>query len=333
MKLQAINNGSVFLKAILDELKLLIDTEIVSPVPHELDGLARVNKHLVAIAVKAEITPQQVTGIANRLSPYLEKEHAMVIANYITPEAKELLKEKQLNYLDKAGNIYLKLPDLLIQLEGNKTNSLAPEYRSRAFSKSGGAVVFQFLMDPSLVNAPQRLIAQYAGVSLGTIPRVFEGLHKDGFLVKLDQTKWQLVDYEKLINKWVEVLNDKILPAHYLQQYQPGSKPLGQFMDEHQIGGETQWGGEPAAALMTRYLRPEKFTLFTANDQELIQKYKLIPSTQGEIAVYKKFWNHSEAEKEHVHPVLVYAQLMGTRDSRNIETAEILFNEHIRPKL
>ena len=327
------HNGSEFLKAILEKLDMLIQTEIVNPVPNGLDGLAKVNNHLLAITFKAEITPQQVTGIANRLSSYLEKENAMVIANYITPEAKALLKEKQLNYLDKAGNIFLKLPNLLVQLEGNKNESLATEYRSRAFSKSGGAVVFQFLMDPALVNAPQRLIAEYAGVSLGTIPRVFEGLQKEGFLVKLDQTKWQLVEYEKLMNKWVEVLNDKILPAHYIQQYQPASASVQQFLANHRVGGETQWGGEPAGALMTGYLIPEKFTLFTSEYKELIQKYKLIPSTQGEIAVYKKFWNHSDCENEHVHPVLVYAQLMATRDSRNIETAEILFNEHIRPKL
>lgn len=326
-------NGSEFLKEILEKLDLLIQTEIVNPVPNGLDGLAKVNNHLLAIAFNAVIIPQQVTEIAKRLSWYLEKENVLVIANYISPEAKELLKEKRLNYLDKAGNIYLKLPNLLVQLEGNKNESLAPEYRTRAFSKSGGAVVFQFLMNPALVNSPQRLIAEYAGVSLGTIPRVFEGLQKEGFLIKLYQSKWQLVEYEKLLNKWADVLNNKILPAHYIRQYQPASKSVKQILADHLISGETQWGGEPAAALITGYLIPEKFTLFTSEYMEIIPKYKLIPSTEGQIAVYKKFWNHSDCENEYVHPVLVYAQLMATSDSRNIETALKIYNEHIRPKL
>ena len=37
--------------------------------------------------------------------------------------AKIILKEKGINYLDGAGNIYLKLKNLLIQIEGNKNPS------------------------------------------------------------------------------------------------------------------------------------------------------------------------------------------------------------------
>ncbi|MEZ5021790.1 MAG: hypothetical protein R2728_00760 [Chitinophagales bacterium] len=50
-------------------------------------------------------------------------------------------------------------------------------------------------LNPNLVNQPQRTIADYAGVSLGTVPKVIEGLKQEGFLIKLDNKNYQLINY------------------------------------------------------------------------------------------------------------------------------------------
>jgi hypothetical protein len=218
-------------------------------------------------------------------------------------------------------------------IDGNKNTPVQSQYRMRAFTKAGAAVIFQFLMDPSLVNKPQRLIAQYAGVSLGTMPKVIAGLKKEGYLVQANIKTMQLINYEKLLHKWVDVLHEKLLPFQYLQRYTILKTTVQQFFKTNLITGNTQWGGEPAAALLTNYLIPQKYTLFTNEREELTKKYKLIPHPEGEIEVYRMFWKHSSYTKQHVHPVMIYAQLMASGDSRNIETAEIIFNEHIKPNL
>ena len=334
MTTEKIHNPSEFLKSILERKGSEIRVDILEHHIKTVDGLVKVNGNPMLIEFKQEINPQNVLGVENQLLKHSSGEYLMAMANYITPKAMQLLIEKKINYLDRAGNMYLKLPEIIIRIEGNSNDSVvSTTYKHRAFTKTGALVVFQFLMDPKLVNAPQRLIAEYAGVSLGTIPKVFEGLRKEGFIVKLNEKEWQLVDYQKLLARWVEVLRDKILPTNYIQQYTPAIKKADDLLTDGGISGETQWGGEPAAAFLTAYLTPEKYTLFTANKAALTTKYKLMPTPTGEIAVYHKFWNHSTYNEECVHPILVYAQLMATGDSRNIETAEIIFNGHIKPNV
>lgn len=331
MTQERIHNGSEFLKDFLDQQSIPIKTKLLSSDIKGIEGFVKVNNHLIAIVFKDEITPSNLAAITTSFAQQNKTTHYMVVANYITPKAKIILKEKNINYLDSAKNILLTLPDLILHLEGNKQASLNPIYRKRAFSKTGGMVVFQFLMNPQLVNAPQRQIAEYAGVSLGTIPKVLEGLRKDKFLIKLNDKEWKLIDLERLLNKWIEVLIDKILPANYIQQYKVAISTASELLKTNQISGETQWGDEAAAALLTNYLIPAKYSLFTSQKQDLLTKYKLIPYKDGDIAVYKKFWKNSDYQQDIVHPILVYAQLMASGDSRNMETAKIIFDEHIRP--
>lgn len=333
MLLTHIHDGAEFLKQVLEEQKMQITFVILSQASGEMNASVKVNSHILFIEHKSEITLQHVKKIENKQKSITEEGFLMAIANYISPKAKVLLKEKSINYLDKAGNIFLKLPDLAIYIEGYKNTSLLPQYRSRAFTKSGGAVVFQFLMEPDLVNAPQRQISAYAGVSLGTIPKVFEGLRHGGFLIKLDNKTKQLINYEKLLHKWIELLNDKILPAHYIQQYRVANSTTKKLLKAGILQEETQWGGEAAASLLTQHLIPGTYSLFTSNKSKLLTKYGIIPDQEGEISVYNKFWSHSSCKKAHVHPILVYGQLMADEDSRNRETAEIIYNEHIRSKL
>ena len=323
------------LVSVLKELDMSVSVEeIIRDMPH-IDGRLRINDHVLLIEVKSQITPKEVLHIKEQLNHYRSdsNNHLMVVADYITPKSMILLKEHKINYLDQVGNMYLKLPQLFIHISGRRNASTPDHYKSRAFTKTGGAVVFQFLMDPHLVNAPQRLIAAYANVSLGTIHKVLNGLKEEGFLVRLDERTFELVQYEKLLHKWVDVLKDKILPAHIIGRFTFGNQSPKTVLESGAICDQTQWGGEPAAAILQEYLIPEDYALFTSEKDQLIKKYKLLPTKNGTITVYQKFWNHATYDGAHVHPILIYGQLMASGDSRNIESAEMIMNEFIRPNI
>ncbi len=98
--------------------------------------------------------------------------------------------------------------------------------------------------------------------------------------------------------------------------------------------GETYWGGEPAGDLLTNYLRPAMFTLYTNETRaDLMKNYKLVPDKAGNIKVYKKFWELKEIDKaNHVPPLLVYADLINTGDPRNIETAQKIYERFLQNK-
>ena len=89
------------------------------------------------------------------------------------------------------------------------------------------------------------------------------------------------------------------------------------------------WGGEPAADLLTDYLKPEEFTIYTnETQQEIIKRYRWVPDDNGEIYGYKKFWNNDIGNK--APALLVYAELMETKDSRCIETANLIYEQYLQ---
>jgi hypothetical protein len=66
---------------------------------------------------------------------------------------------------------------------------------------------------------------------------------------------------------------------------------------------------------------------------DLIKRLRIVPDDQGDIDIYKKFWNNNPNENIAVSPVLVYADLVNTGNKRNIETGNRILNEYIQDQL
>lgn len=95
--------------------------------------------------------------------------------------------------------------------------------------------------------------------------------------------------------------------------------------------GKTWWGGEPAGDLLTGYLRPAELTLYTNETRnELMKNYRLIPDEKGNVIVYKKFWQNEEENDNFVPPLLVYADLINSDDSRCQETGVMVYKKFLQ---
>jgi hypothetical protein len=185
------------------------------------------------------------------------------------------------------------------------------------------------LQDADLINRPQREIAEVAGVGLGNIPQVINGLKQTGYIIPLKKSTYLWENRRGLLDRWINEyateLRPKLLKGTYTIK--------GNWQDINLNKELTAWGGEPAADLLTHYLRPEKFTLYTKeNPKELMKNYRLVPKENGELEVLEMFWDRTNA-KDTVPPILIYAELLLVGGKRNKETAELIFNEYIEPKL
>ena len=99
---------------------------------------------------------------------------------------------------------------------------------------------------------------------------------------------------------------------------------------------DAYWGGEVAGAKYTDYLRGEIETIYIPENKkaDLINDLKLFKGGDkkyGLVRLYKPFWKRPEKYNGYVHPILAYADLIATGDARNIETAQMIKDEHIRP--
>ena len=309
------------------------DTKVIQYEPKEygIDAILDVNGKEIRIEEKNEVRPEHIYSLQNWIKKLGEGKNVLIVAQYITPRAKNLLKKAGINYLDKAGNIYLSIDNIYIHIERRPNSPPSEKRKNRAFTKAGGCVIFQFLVDPDAVNLRYREIAQRAGVSLGTIPKVIEGLKEEGFVVQMDKHNLKLTKYQELLKRWVPILKDRILPGYELLRCQPSKLSLLEFANTVELKHGTKWGGEQGAQLLTRYLRPEQLSIFTElQKNSLVREYRLKPLEEGPIQVYRKFWHYPNTEEQHVHPVLIYGQLMASGKTRNIETAQMIFDEQIR---
>ncbi len=284
-------------------------------------------KELFEVEVRREIRNHQLEQIKERAR---ENKNFLLIAETIFPKIKEILRKEGIGYLDAAGNIFLQTIKHYLWIDGHKAGKTNAEKTNRAFTATGLKVVYIFLINEQLLNQPQRIIAEEAGVALGNINYIINGLKEQKFLVQKNRKEFMLINKKELLEKWVGGFEEKLKPKLHIGNFRfLKNEEYNQWKNITLKKHQTYWGGEPAGALITKYLLPEIFTIYTEETRNsLIKNYRLVPETNGNIRIYKKFWKGEGTYNETVvHPLIAYADLMNTGDRRSIETAKRIYDE------
>lgn len=294
-----------------------------------VDLIIKINKEKVFVEEKYEVRPSQVNPIFKQ-SKLFPNEIFLLAAKYITPKAKELLRKHKINYIDAGGNMMLRLSKTLIFVDGKPVKSPSEQYKNRAFTKVGAKLIFTLLKNPKYVNLNYRALAVMSTCSLGSISKIIDHLKEEKFIVTLVNDKMKIVREEKLLDKWIEALSMHLLPAMLIGKYNFMKNSNWQELN---LTKSYKWGGEAAASILTKNLRPETFSIYTnKKSNEIIKDLKIVPNDKGEISIYKEFWNDG-MKNNMVHPVLVYAELIASNDSRNLEIAEEIKEKYLNEDL
>ena len=81
--------------------------------------------------------------------------------------------------------------------------------------------------------------------------------------------------------------------------------------------------------MIDRYLMPELFDIYTETPSvKLMMTKKVKFQEKGRIKLYQKFWKDNTEEKT-APKILIYADLMGSGNSRCIEAAQRLIENGI----
>ena len=329
----------VHVKEWFDRLDFKIDVTYQNYNKENGESIYLLNNEPVYIETKNEVRPQNINMFEHNRNDNIP---VLVASKYITPKSKKIFRDKHINYIDSFGNAYIELKNLKIYIEQGNAKPYNSEY-SNIFTQSGGQILFNLLKNSELINETQRYLAHISNVSLGSVSKFLKGLFDEGYSVKWNnQQKYQLINKETLLEKWIVILNEKVLPAHKIGNF-TFSKTNHVHWKNQLTHPNVLWSGEPGAALVTTYLNPEKFSMFTPLPKsEIIKNLKLLPDAKGEISIYKPFWLEGKTierlsnninNQNVVHPLIIYAQLIYSGNSRNLETAQILFNEYIKPNL
>ena len=275
--------------------------------------------------IRKEIREHQLAKLQE-----LVTDNTLLIAEKIYPKMKAVLRDFNINYLDTQGNIYLKNKGVFLFIE-QPGNKIKQKEKTKLFTPAGLKVVFNLLINPHLVNQTYRDIAKEAGVALDTINKTFTALEQKKYLLRINNKQRQLQNQKQLLDNWIANYNDVLREKVFLGRYRFATETK----NWHQLNlnsPQTQWGGEPAANMLTNYIQPGEFCIYTQEEVPVLMKnLKIVPDDEGNLLLYRKFWRTDDQEKT-VPAIIVYADLLNTGDPRNIETANILYNETIKDK-
>lgn len=295
------------------------------------------------VVIKKRATQINLGAVINQIKTF-EPNHGLFVTEYINPKMAQRFKEAGIQFIDVAGNAYINQPPFYIYIKGNKPQQDIPQQNlktGKAFQPAGMKVIFAFLQNNALINAPYREIAVQAQVALGAVGWIIRDLIAQGFILEgFNKKQRQLANLDLLLNKWVEEYPYKL----------KGKYKIGTFTtDDHdwwkKINIEkfnAMWGGEIAAEKYTNYLNPKHATVYIDKKdmKELMRAVQLRKPEAYErpdiqIDLIAPFWNKEVNTIETVEqaglapPIITYADLIETGDTRNLDTARRLREQYI----
>ncbi len=303
--------------------------------PHQqLELQLGIQKAHFNVLLKNEIRQLHVPEIIAKIGS--GKTDWLVICQYIPKPVKEILKTAGINYLEAAGNCFIQKEGFFFYINDQPVTPLRQVATGKLWKNAGIRLVFALLQHPGLVNRPYREIAQKAQIALGNIGDLLQELQQQGYAKINKEVNREILYVERrkeLEKKWIELFVTILRPKLVEGRFRFMTAADKARWKTIQLPN-TYWGGETAGALLTNYLEPETFTLYTNQPKtEIMKTWRLLPDKNGELEILDLFWDINleteETNKNTVPALLAYAELITSLDSRNRETAERIKRQYL----
>ena len=297
-------------------------------------------RHILAVEIKRTGADRFEAINQVRLFWHEERKPPLVLVTpYMTPALAEKCKQIGLFFLDTAGNMYLKEGGLHLFVIGKrKPAELQRREETRLNKAAGLKLMFAFLCQPELLDRTYRDAARIGRVALGTVGQVIKELEAKRLVTTFGtaQPKRKFLDRARLIQDWVTYYPANLRPKQNPRRFRATEIAWAKQIDLTRFGA--YWGAEMAAQKLTGYLTAETLTIYARqNPTKLLTEQRLRADVNGNVEILDAFW-HPDLETKNeqgdvVPPLLAYADLMTTTDSRNLETARLIYDRYIAPTL
>lgn len=289
--------------------------------------------YIFEVDVKSEVRTAAVFSIISKQKAIDGK--LLMVSNYIAAPMKSELKENGISYLESSGNCYIETKGVYIYVSDQKSQP-KPIEETKLWTPSGMKFLFAVLMDEDLLNSSYRNIASTAGVALGNVGNFIQEMKREGHIVTGIRKKKEVLLLENrmmLIDKWADMYRLVLRPKQLVGKFRFNKREDREnWHSSPALDLGIYWGAETAGAILTKYLVPEIYTIYSNSDRfELMKELKIVPDHNGEIELLRPFWNEEMfANADTVPPLLAYAELVSSFDSRNRETAGRIKEQYVK---
>jgi hypothetical protein len=196
-------------------------------------------------------------------------------------------------------------------------------------------VLFAILARPTLLNAPVRTLAQFAGVGKTAVAERLQQLRDDGLIVEV-RNRTRLTGRKAILDQWLTGYENQVRPKLLIGRYQPRERQpqiLEQIVEDA-LGDRIAWawGGGAAAMRLTGYYRGEQTVLHVERvPRELPRQIEALPARDGTLTILRTPGpiGFEGAEPKTVHPLLVYTELLANHTDRAREAAEEVWRRYL----
>lgn len=258
----------------------------------------------------------------DRLHPLL------VLGPHISSRTAVALRDAHIDYVDYAGNAHLEFGSVLINIQGRRRPPAVPSVRTadaNLFSAKRMQVIFALLAWPDIATTPVRSIANAAGTSVGITQSTLDLMREADYLIERS-----LQNRDELLDLWTAAFRGSLLPkivrASYAGTTGTWSPPPGYLVS-----------GESAVELIRQ---PQTLTIYVENfDIVDAVNSGWRKSDKPNIQIRQKFWEEplwAVPQNQQgtfiasaVPPLLVYADLIASKEPRQLEIAATLRREQL----
>lgn len=311
----------------LDELGLQLEprdavseADAATRIPAELaHGASSLPLHLAYIPSMTYRELRQTS--AGPIAP----DQLLIVGERVTERSAEQFRQLGMNYIDSAGNAYVRFGGVHIDVRGRRSSpsrtdrsSRAPRGSTNLFSTKRAQVIFALLAWDDVLESTFREIAETAGVAVGQAKQTIDLLEDHQYL--LPRRRFAPGGRDILLAQWV---------AAYPTGLGASSRGFGfrgDFTELHPTSLEVHASGEAAVPDLIR--RPTTFTFYADQvPSELVLAHRWRSEDESPNIFYRhKFWTRPGDEPGlHTAPqLLVYADLLASGESRQREAAEAM---------
>ena len=251
----------------------------------------------------------------------------LVCAPYVPLLVGNRLAAHRVSYVDMAGNCHIEPEGLLIaHVEGKRRIRHSP---TRPSGIKAHQLLFAFLAEPELVEAPVRKIALEAGLGKSATLELLGALRSQG-LLDCNPGERRLHKARVLLERWLTVYAEVVRPSWLVARCKPTAtepRALEALVERECEGYAWAFGGSAAASRMIAMDRGVETILhMTEIPPDVMGRLKAVPSANGPLTIlhtpgrlaYRGTGSHL------AHPLLVYTELLTSTAPQSAQAASAL---------
>ncbi|BCK33039.1 hypothetical protein VCSRO96_2859 [Vibrio cholerae] len=247
------------------------------------------------------------------------KANEILFCNHLSDYLRQLCHDSNINYADDSGNVRVMTGNICIFI-GNRPP--IKQDKSHQFMTIGiMKCLFALFAEKDLINETYANIASKADISVGMVTKAMKYLIENNHIVK-NKRQRRFLDELELRYEWLKNYDRILARYHQLTTY----PPVDNWEDILLQPGDV-WGGEVAAAQLTKYNRPHEMLLFSRHQPV---KYSIGHKELPPLKVVKPFWGESLKIGKSALALLTMAELLLSKDERNREVAYLINDKHVK---